>query len=181
MRLISPRRFAAAFLVMLFGCASAQAVETEYNLGVQAYREKNYAAARAHWLMAVEQGETSALNNLGFLLYNGLGGEPDPARAVALWRKAAVVGHSESQWHLAQALEAGKGEAPSPVEAYAWYRCAATQFADVPRDDAENEIGHDARESVIRILGKLALDQLSPAEQLAREFIAKNPAKTDSR
>jgi TPR repeat protein len=41
--------------------------------GVEAYRSKNYAAARLHWTRAIDHGELSALNNLGYLLYNGLG------------------------------------------------------------------------------------------------------------
>jgi TPR repeat protein len=115
---------------LLFACLLAQAApDTAYNLGVDAYRVKDYTSARQHWAKAVEEGENFALNNLGFLLYEGLGGPPDQARAVELWSMAARRGNNESQWHLAQAFEKGKGVAQSLVDAYAWYRCAANNFA----------------------------------------------------
>jgi hypothetical protein len=175
----SPSVFGITAIVvsLLVGCAAAQATDTEYNLGVQAYREKDYATARQHWTNAVEQGEISALNNLGFLLYNGLGGEPDQVHAVSLWKKAATNGHSESQWHLAQAFENGKGTAENAIEAYAWYRCAVANFPAVPQDDAESEIAQDARKSVIRLLAKLSVDQVGASERLAREYIERYAGK----
>jgi hypothetical protein len=166
---------------LLFACLLAQAApDTAYNLGVDAYRVKDYASARQHWAKAVEEGENFALNNLGFLLYEGLGGPADQARAVELWNMAARRGNNESQWHLAQAFEKGKGVAQSLVDAYAWYRCAANNFAGVQGEDEDRSIADDARTSVLRLLGALPLEQLSAAEQLARDYIAKYPTKPDA-
>jgi TPR repeat protein len=168
---------AVVILSICVACAAAAPMpDTAYNRGVDAYRLKDYASARQHWAKAVEEGETSAFNNLGFLLYNGLGGEPDPARAVMLWKRAGELGHSEAQWHLAQALEVGKGTAASLIEAYAWYRCAIEDYLAAPQDDAESEIAQDARKSLIRILARLSIEQLSASEQLAREYVAKYAA-----
>jgi TPR repeat protein len=166
---------------LLFACLLAQAApDTAYNLGVDAYRVKDYTSARQHWAKAVEEGENFALNNLGFLLYEGLGGPPDQARAVELWSMAARRGNNESQWHLAQAFEKGKGVAQSLVDAYAWYRCAANNFAGAEEEDDDRTIAADARTSVLRLLGALPPDQLAAAEQLARDYIAKYPTKPET-
>jgi TPR repeat protein len=169
---------AVVLLSMIFGCAAASPIpDTAYNLGVRAFQVKDYALARQHWSQAAEENETSAFNNLGFLLYNGMGGEADPVRAVALWAKAAALGHSEAQWHLAKAFEDGKGTSASMTDAYAWYRCASANFPAVAQDEAESEIAQDARQSLLRLLARLPLEQLVASEQLARDYVAKYASK----
>ena len=106
-------------IALVAGCAAAPSTESEYNQGVDAYRVKDYAAARLHWSKAVEERELSALNNLGYLLYYGLGGSTDEGRAVQLWTRAAELGHSESQWHLGRAFEDGTGPTQNLPQAYA--------------------------------------------------------------
>ena len=105
------RIFTLVAAFTLLGCAT-QPTQSAYNLGVNAYQAKNYVVAREQWSKAIEAGDTSALNNLGYLLYFGLGGTPDSTRAVALWKRAATAGHSEAQWHLGYAYETGNGDKP---------------------------------------------------------------------
>jgi TPR repeat protein len=85
-----------AFILVLSSCASAPP-ETPYNLGVEAYRKRDYSEAAAQWTKAVANDDTAAMNNLGYLLYNGYGVAKDIDRALKLWRVAAVAGESESQ------------------------------------------------------------------------------------
>ena len=162
------------FLVaILVGCAAPSATRSEYNLGVDAYRVKDYAAARLHWSKAVDEQELSAFNNLGYLLYYGLGGEPDTTRAVVLWLKAARDGHSEAQWHLGRAFEDGEGTKQSTIEAYAWYRCAvANSQAGAKDNDSEAQVAQDASKALTSILRKLPAEKLEAAELLARQYIA---------
>ena len=47
--------------------------ESDYNLGVQAYRTRNYPEAAAQWKKTVARGNVDAMNNLGYLLYYGYG------------------------------------------------------------------------------------------------------------
>ena len=160
-------------VAMLVGCAAPSSPRSEYNLGVDAYRAKDYASARLHWTRAVEEHELSAFNNLGYLLYYGLGGEPDSARAVSLWLKAAKDGHSEAQLHLGHAFEDGEGTRQSLVEAYAWYRCALVNSqAAAKTNDSEAQIAQDASKSLTTLLRKLPTESLEAAEQLARQYIA---------
>jgi len=143
-----------------------------YNLGVEAYRAKNYTEARQHWTRAVAQGIPAAYNNLGFLLFQGLGGDADAVRAVALWRDAATMGEAESQWHLASAYEEGKGTVHNKIEAYAWYRCAQAAYraqATIDHDDAT--ITRDIDASVARLRDAIPEARRKLAEDLAVIYI----------
>lgn len=162
----------ALALAVLSSCATPPARESEYNLGVDAYKAKDYAAARLHWSRAIDAGELSAFNNLGYLLYQGLGGPMDRTRGVSLWQEAAFRGHSEAQWHLGQAHEGGNGAPKSIVEAYAWYRCAvASAGATSETNDVEAQILVDARKSLTSLLARLPADQFETAEGLAKRYI----------
>lgn len=142
-----------------------------YNRGVEAFRAKDYAAARQHWGKLVSQPYAEAYNNLGFLLYYGMGGEADPVRAVALWRDASEMRHQESQWHLAHAYEEGKGVMANVVEAYAWYRCVDAAYRRTPAADGEDgEIQRDTAEALVRVLARIPEKQRDAAERLARVY-----------
>ena len=157
----------------LLGCASPPASENSYNKGVAAYKVKDYESAREQWGKASEEGYVSALNNLGYLLYYGLGGKADQVQAVALWKRGALLGHSEAQLHLGRAFENGEGISQDFVEAYAWYRCSVTNAEQAPEDEkkVEGQIAEDARKSLAGLLGKLSPDQLAAAERLAKRYI----------
>ena len=154
--------------------------ETEYNLGVYAYRAKDYAGARQHWQKAVVEGEVSAMNNLGFLLFNALGGPRDETRAVSLWTTAAKKGHTESQWHLGEALEQGKGSERDVVEAYAWYRCAVAGMQSEAQDEEDRAVMTRARNDMIRVLGRLPEDRVTEAEMRARDYVRRFTARDDA-
>ncbi len=160
-----------AVLVLLTGCATPSS-ETEYNQGVESFRTRDYSNARAHWTAATEQNVRAAYNNLGYLLYFGLGGTAEPERAVWLWTVAAKNGDREAQWHLALAFEEGKGVGRDLVTAYAWYRCADANFAAAPLvDQADAETVRDAKAAITRLVGKLSIDQVRDSELLARKYI----------
>jgi hypothetical protein len=158
-------------------CASTPA-ETPYNLGVVAYKKRDYTEAAAQWSKAVDQKDTEAMNNLGYLLYNGFGVAKDTDRAVKLWRVAAAAGDSESQWHLGRAYETGVGAERSLSIAYAWYQCAietASINATAPTRNhtTEAEILKDARGSLDKMRDGLSASDLETGRALAAEYIAK--------
>jgi TPR repeat protein len=159
--------------LLLPGCTARQppAAVSDYNQGVAAYRTKDYAAARQHWSRAVDADQTTAFNNLGFLLHEGLGGARDQARAVALWTTAARRGHTEAAWHLGKTFADGAGTGKSVVEAYAWYRCAAAPRAG--GDDVDALVAADARKSLAKLLPRLTPAQFEAAEKLASAYLAK--------
>lgn len=159
----------------LFWVVPAMAEKSSYNKGVDAWRAKDYVEARRQWERSLaEGGPDEALNNLAFLLYHGLGGEAQPAKAVELWRKGAVLGVSEAQWHLGHAYEAGRGVDHSAVRAYAWYACAvATASARERADATEREIARSASDSLQKIRDTLSDDERKQARHLAAELKAK--------
>ncbi len=161
---------AASFLA---SCASASSDESAYNRGVHAYRAKDFAAARVAWGASVAGGDHSAQNNLGYLLYEGLGGPKDRARAIELWRAAAEAGHSEAQWHLGHAFQDGDAVPQSNAEAYAWFRCSvATAESPGSKDpEVQRDIASDARRSLEQLLGTLDKEEFARGEVLARQYI----------
>lgn len=166
-------RIAILCLAMLTGCAFKPIEQTEYNMGVEAFRIQDYRGARQHWEAAVAQHDSHADNNLGFLLYRGLGGAADVPRAIALWTEAAQAGEAEPQWHLGQAYEDGKGVERSVTEAYAWYRCAlASAQTKAPQHDVDTQIAANATRSLAQLRPKLTPAQLEAGEALARERMA---------
>lgn len=160
-----------AALILLTGCATISS-EPEYNQGVESFRVRDYSMARVHWEVATAQNVRAAYNNLGYLLYFGLGGTAEPERAVALWTVAAKNGDREAQWHLALAFEEGKGVRGDLMTAYAWYRCADTNFAAAPLlDRADEEAVTDVKAAITRLVAKLSIDQVRDSELLARRYI----------
>ena len=164
---------ASLFVLALVACASRPTSESAYNLGVSAYRAKDYSAARTHWSDAVASGDVSALNNLGYLFYYGLGGAADQQQAVGLWRRAAERGDSEAQWHLGAAYQEGKALPQSNVEAYAWYRfaIASAEAATENERPVEQEIANDARKSLAAIVERLTPEQFAAGQALAKQYI----------
>src|SRR6185503_1425061 len=126
-----------------------------------------------HWRQALDEGEVRALNNLGYLLYYGLGGETDSKRAVSLWKKGALAGHSEAQWHLGRAFEDGKGVTQNYTRAYAWYRCAlaSAQAAAKLDPEVETEIARDVEASLAALVDKLSPSEREDGGRLAQEFL----------
>lgn len=162
---------AAVLVAVSFGAFAQSDDVAEYNRGVEAFRTKDYATARLHWGKLATKSNADASNNLGFLLYYGMGGEADPVRAVALWRDAAELGQRESQWHLAHAYEEGKGVMANVVEAYAWYRCVDAAYRLKPPVDGEDgEIRRDTGEAVARLFSRMAAKHRDAAERLAKAY-----------
>jgi TPR repeat protein len=172
-------RFIVGILCSLtvISCATVPA-ETPYNLGVAAYKNRDYSEAAAQWTKSVARGNTEAMNNLGYLLYNGYGVNKDIDRAVKLWRVASEAGESESQWHLGRAYETGAGVERSLSKAYAWYQCAietASNNSTAANKDhnTEADILRDAKGSLDKMKDELSPSELEIGRALAVEYIAR--------
>ena len=161
------RAFVVAVMLTFSGVSTA--AEDPYNLGVGAWRKKDYAEAAHQWSLAALSGEVNALNNLGYLYDNGMGVAQDHGAAVKLWLLAAHSGQSESQWHLGIAYEQGTGVPKDLVVAYAWFGCAVDNAKRLAPDDSsgtESNIAADAQESLAAVSSKLDKSELERAEHL---------------
>lgn len=93
--------------------------------------EKNYSEAYDWLHRAAEQGNSDALNRLGWMCEAGLGVQRDQSRAVNWFRQAAERGHLEAQFNLGAKYDNGEGVAQNHAEAARWYRLSAEQgFTD---------------------------------------------------
>lgn len=152
--------------------------ESDYNLGVQAYRTRNYPEAAAQWKKTVARGNVDAMNDLGYLLYYGYGVTKDLDAAIDLWRAVSFAGHSEAQWHLANAYEIGVGVEKDLTKAFAWYRCSEESASTKVRRKVEGfeleaDILKDAADSVRQLRERLSASELARGEALANEYIAR--------
>lgn len=81
-----------------------------------------------------------ALNQIGYLYYNGFGVETDIDQAIYYQKLAAMQGYAVAQINLGYLFENGIGVEQNYSTALAYYRMAA---------DQDNE---GAKEAVVRVL-----------------------------
>jgi TPR repeat protein len=89
--------------------------------------EKNYVAARKWLGLLADQDNFSAKNDFAYLLYHGLGGDTDYAKAFELYKQAAIHGDVLAQANLGLMYATGTGTEVDKARAYAWYSFAARQ------------------------------------------------------
>jgi TPR repeat protein len=165
--MMTARALVVAVAMAVSGMSAA--ADPTYNLGVDAWRKKDYAEAARQWSLSVLTGDLDAINNLAYLYANGMGVTQNADAADKLWRLAAFSGHAESQWHLAISYEKGLGVPQDLVAAYAWYGCAiesAKRLAPADASGTEAKIGGDAQASFRAIKDKLDQSRLARAELL---------------
>ena len=132
--------------------AETPPAKVDFNPGVAAYKQGDYATAVRQWRPLAEQGYGDAQYNLGNLYRDGRGVPQDYAEAVKWYSKAAEQGNAEAQYNLGLMYRKGRGVPWDDAEALQWYRKAAEQgYAKaqhnlgvmyrkgrgVPQDDAE--------------------------------------------
>ena len=76
-------------------------------------------------IKAVEQGDTEAQLDLGWMYYAGKGVKQDYSKAFEWYKKAAEEGHAEAQNELGEMYYAGKGVEQDYRKALEWYTKSA--------------------------------------------------------
>ena len=112
------------------GYAPAQYMLGTIYAGKDNLIEVNKTEARAWIKRAAEGGVPDAMNQYGYMFYNGEGGAQDRPMAALWFRKAAERGVVDGQFNLAQLYQTGKGVPLNPSEAYKWMKIAANNGAD---------------------------------------------------
>jgi len=107
--------------------AETPPAEADFNAGVAAYKQGDYATALREWRPFAEQGNAKAQYNLGAMYYSGLGVPQDYAEAVKWYRKAAEQGLAEAQFFVGLMYGEGLGVPQDYAEAVGWWRKAAEQ------------------------------------------------------
>jgi TPR repeat protein len=92
---------------------------------LNAYSDRNWAAALVACTREANAGNQPAQRNLGIIYDQGLGINKDPAQAALWFRKAAETGNRDATFQLAMMYENGRGVPQDPKQALDWYRKAA--------------------------------------------------------
>ena len=151
----------AQFLLLVL-LVSPMSFGADFQKGVTAAENGDYATALREWMPLAEQGYASAQNNLGGMYESGDGVPQDDQTAVKWYRLAAEQGVPKAQLHLGVRYGLGRGVLEDNVYAHMWSNIAASQGIDK---------GSKARELVAK---KMTPQQIGEAQKLARECVAKN-------
>jgi len=111
-------------LLLLFWPALVYA---DFQAGLAAYNQGDYATALKEWQPLAEQGDATAQFNLGVLYEKGQGVPQGYGAAVRWYRLAAKQGHAHAQFNLGSMYRLGQGVLQDYGEAARWYRLAADQ------------------------------------------------------
>lgn len=114
-------------LVFAINASQAASAQSDYQLGLDAYQNKNFPKARAYWENSAADDNLSAIFNLGILLSKGIGGRADPERAANLFRRSGDAGLAMGQHNLALAYYTGNGVREDKERAQIWWERAAKQ------------------------------------------------------
>jgi TPR repeat protein len=120
----------------------------------------NYTEAATWLLMAANQDNVPAMNNLAFLYQNGEGVVLNYDKAIKWYRTAADRDNARAQAELGMVYEYGQGVQADPVEAFKWYILSYQKGDLVGKYKYQEFTSH-------RSLDK---DQVIKAKQLASDF-----------
>ena len=138
------------------------AVSQDYNKGLEAYNNGNYATALKEWRPFAEQGYAFAQFNLGLMSYHGEGVQQDYQEAAKWYRLAAEQGDDRAQTNLGIMYDNGKGVPQDYVIAHMWYNVGSANG---------NELGGSNRD---RLAEKMSSADISKAQSMARQCMASN-------
>src|SRR5262245_2288259 len=123
--LVSPWLLVIAFA--LASCGGENARRAQFQEGMEAYGQGDFATAMQKWRPLADSGDPAAQTNIGFLHWEGKGVSLNYEEAVRWYKMAAVQGYPDALFNLGVAYTEGKGVPRNPGEARNWYRLAANE------------------------------------------------------
>ena len=134
----------------------------DFQKGLTAFDNGDYATALREWTPLAEQGDAIAQYNLGLMYYNGEGVPQDYKEALKWHTRAAKQGHPNAQNNLGVMYYAGYGVLQDDVYAHMWWNIAASN-GDEDSSKHRNQVAE-----------RMTTEQIAEAQKLARECVAKN-------
>lgn len=113
-------------LMLLYVFASPAAF-ADYQKGLAAYENRDYAAAIKWYTLAADQGSAEAQFYLGLMHYQGHGTPQNYKSAVDFFTASAKKGLVDAQFNLGVLYDSGNGVALNHKTAFQWYLRAAKQ------------------------------------------------------
>ena len=166
-------------LVLCGGCGAGNS-PSQFEAGMKALREGNYAEAYCRWRPLAERGYAEAQYHLGWLFANGNGMSVDIEQALAWWGEAARQGHADAQFAVGLAYTTGEGMKKDLDEAINWYLAAARQGHQDARDILVQLNGDSTVHLLERhpeILGWLDCDRQRRSHQCAGRTRDRTPGR----
>jgi len=160
-------RAGAILGVLLAFAGSAWA---DFQAGLQAWEKADFRTAFDQFKPDAEAGDAKAQFYLGEAFSLGRGTVQDYAEALKWYRKAADQGLASAQNSLGVMYYNGQGVPQDYVQAHMWFNLAAAHF---PASGVENR--DKAVENRDRAASLMTPADISKAQQLAREWLAKHP------
>ena len=145
-------------LAALAALALAAAFAQDFDAGLKAYENKDYAAALKEWRPLADRGHARAQFILGLMYYDGKGVPQDYAEAARWFEQSADRGYARAQYNLGEMYATGQGVKRDYVQAYKWLNLCAAAGTD--------KCG-EHRDWVAK---KLKKSQLEEAQRRTREF-----------
>jgi len=102
-------------------------VHADFQAGVDAYNQGDYATVLKEWQPLAEQGDAVAQDSLGHLYHYGKGVPQDYQEAVRWFWLAAEQGYQIAQFNLGFMYDKGQGVPQDYAQARVWYLLAAEQ------------------------------------------------------
>ncbi len=102
------RKFPRYFPVTIAVWASS-AVADNFQEGIEAFNNEDYATALAIWTPLAEDGDLNAMYNIGLIYDEGLGVETDKARALKWYLPPAADGDVAARFNVATIYDFGQG------------------------------------------------------------------------
>ena len=137
-------------------------IAADLDAGVEAFLQGDYAATLQELQPLAEQGNASAMFNLGRMYRYGEGVPQDARQAVHWYQQAAEQGNAKAMFNLGVMYHEGTGVPQDYVQAYAWYNVAGT----------DNRIQEAAKAAREQIRGNMTSSQVAEAQTLSRELAA---------
>ncbi len=139
-------------VLALTATLTAPAAFADYEDGVTAAQNGDYATALREFTTAAEAGLDLAQYNLGILYYLGQGVEQNYAEALRWTLAAAEQGHVNAQFNLASLYYYGTGTAVDYAQALRWNLAAAeAQHAGAQHSLAKmDELGEGTEVDLVR-------------------------------
>ena len=117
--------FCLTLFVLLIGTTEGQSAN--FQKGLEAVQEGDFAAALREWVPLAEQGNVEAQYRLGLMYHRGQGVQRDHKTAAQWYELAAKQGHPRAQSHLGKYYEIGQGVPQNYKMAVKWYALSAGQ------------------------------------------------------
>ena len=146
--------------LLIFSCATAWAAD--FDKGLAAYKAGDFATALAEFKPLAEQGDAIAQYNLALVYQFGEGVIEDDKEAAKWYRLAAEQGYAAAQSRLGFMYGTGQGVIQDNVYAHMWFNIAASNGYKDARDNKDN------------LVKQMTPQDISKAQDLARECVKKN-------